>query len=255
MIRLDARGLTLRTGTRTLIHDINIEFAAGENWAILGANGSGKTTLLLALAGLRAADAGTVRLDQVPLQEVSRRERARQLGLLFQDAVSAFPSTVREQVLSGRHPHLGRWQEEGPDDFSACDAALAALGLQPLAARTLQTLSGGERRRVDVATLLAQDPPICLLDEPSNHLDPHHQLTLVQLAAQRATRANHLNLFVLHDVNLAARCCSHALLLRADGSHQHGRIQTVLSAQNLEAVYGCAMRELRAEGARFFHPA
>jgi len=255
MPRLEARALTLRRGSRTLLRDLDIEFSAGENWAILGANGSGKTTLLLTLAGLHAPETGEVRLDGRAIQDVPRRQRAQTLGVLFQDSESVFPSTVQELALTGRHPHLGRWQEEGADDLQRVKSALAAVGLQDFSTRSLTTLSGGEQRRAAFAALLTQDPSVCLLDEPANHLDPHHQLILLSLASARATRSGHLNLFVLHDVNLAARFCTHALLLMADGSHRHGTVSDMLTARNLQAVYGCAMRELTSEGQKFFFPA
>lgn len=255
MARLEARALTLRAGSRTLIRDLSVRFGAGENWAMLGANGSGKTTLLLTLAGLRPPEAGNVLLDGQPLTDIPRRQRAQTLGVLFQDSASAFPSTVQELVLTGRHPHLGRWQEESATDIAIAEAALTAVGLREFSPRLLATLSGGEQRRAAFAALLAQDPPIALLDELANHLDPHHQLNLLALAAARAARAQHLNLFVLHDVNLAARFCSHALLLRADGTHAQGTIQDMLTPKNLEGVYGCAMRELRDGEQRFFFPA
>jgi iron complex transport system ATP-binding protein len=255
MSRLTARALAVRRGSHTLIRNLDVEFCAGENWAILGANGSGKTTLLLTLAGLYAPETGEAQLDGQAIQSVPRRQRAQTLGVLFQHSESAFPSTVQELVLTGRHPHLGRWQEESADDLERVRAALAAVGLQDFSSRPLATLSGGEQRRAAFAALLAQDSPVCLLDEPANHLDPHHQLALLSLAAARAARPGHLNLFVLHDVNLAARFCTHALLLKADGTHAHGCITDMLTTDNLGAVYGCVLRELTSDRQKFFFPA
>ena len=111
--------------------------------------------------------------------------------------------------MTGRYPHLDRWQWEGAEDYRAAEAALEAVGLDGLARRPLTTLSGGERRRVEIAALLAQDAPICLLDEPINHLDLRHQVQVLDLLAERARRPGHLNLFVLHDVNLALRFGTH----------------------------------------------
>lgn len=252
--RLATRNLSLRAGDRWLVRDLSLELKAGENWAVLGANGSGKTTLLHALAGLRPAETGQVLLDDVEIHRVPRRERARCLGVLFQDIQPPLTSTVLETVLTGRHPYLSRWQSEGPDDRAIADAALATAGLTALATRTTDSLSGGERRRMELATLLTQDAPICLLDEPVNHLDPHYQIELLDLVSRRAQRAAHLNVMVLHDINLALRFCDHGLLLLADGETVHGPLDTIVDATLLARVYGCVMREVRAESIRLFVP-
>ncbi len=254
MPRLETRDLSLRIGNRVLLRNLSVAFEAGQSWAILGANGSGKTTLLLTLAGLRRADGGEVLLDGQALQDSARRGRAQKLGILFQEAPNAFPASVFETVLSGRHPHLGFWQPETALDRAAAHAALAAVGLADFTERSVATLSGGERRRVEVATLLAQDAPLCLLDEPVNHLDPRHQIALLRLVHARTQRTGHLNLLVLHDVNLALRFCSHGLLLLEDGSTRHGSLGEILDVATLEMIYGCAMREIRSDAGRLFFP-
>jgi iron complex transport system ATP-binding protein len=137
MPRLEANALTLTAGDKLLVRDLAVAFDAGQNWAILGANGSGKTTLLHTLAGLHRPAQGEVRRDGQPLTATAHRERARAIGLLFQDSSTLFPATVLETVLTGRHPHLGRWQSEGPADRDAAEAALAAVGLTDFAHRSL----------------------------------------------------------------------------------------------------------------------
>lgn len=252
--RLETLGLSLRAGRKRLVEDLTIGFEPGQNWAVLGANGSGKTTLLHTLAGLRDADRGEVRLDGVDIRQLASRRRAQQLGILFQDTPLPFPATTFETVLGGRHPHLGVWQHEGPADLEAARAALAAVGLAEFADRPVTTLSGGERRRLELATLLTQDPALCLLDEPANHLDPHYQMLLLRLVCTRAQRPGHLNVFVLHDVNLAMRFCSHGLLLCGDGRTLQGPLDAILDASSLASVYDCAMREIRLEDGRIFLP-
>jgi len=253
--RLSTTGLHLGIGEKLLVRDLSVEFAAGQNWAILGANGGGKTTLLHTLAGLRHVTSGAIQLDDAPMASWPRRERARHLGLLLQDSPSAFPAAVFDIVLSGRHPHLGRWQQEGEEDFRIAKAALADTGLAGCARRNLATLSGGERRRVEIAALLAQDAPINLLDEPVNHLDPRYQHQLLGDLCRRAERPGHLNLLVLHDINLAVRFCSHALLLLPGGETVHGPIDTVLNPATLECLYGCPMRTVGEGRGRLYAPA
>ena len=254
MPRLETRDLTLRIGHRLLLRGLSVAFEGGQNWAILGANGSGKTTLLQTLAGLRRADGGEVLLDGQAMPHIPRRVRARKLGILFQDTPNAFHASVFETVLSGRHPHHGFWQPETAADQELAHAALAAVELTDFAGRNIATLSGGERRRVEVATLLTQDAPLCLLDEPVNHLDPRHQTALLRLVCARTRLAGHLNLLVLHDVNLAVRFCSHGLLLLEDGSTRHGPLADILDTATLGMIYGCAMREIRSDAGRMFFP-
>jgi iron complex transport system ATP-binding protein len=164
--------------------------------------------------------------------------------VLFQDSDALFPASVRDIALSGRYPHIPPWGAETAADRAAADAALAAVGLEPLAARPVDSLSGGERRRAEIAALLAQDAPVCLLDEPTNHLDLRHQLAVMARFRERSARPGHLNLSVLHDVNLAHRYCSHGLMLFRDGSHCCGPMSEILSVETLVRAYGCAFERL-----------
>lgn len=251
---LHAQNLSLAVAGRTLVTGLSVELAAGQNWMILGANGSGKTTLLHALAGLRPPQAGNVSLDDSEIGQMAARRRARRIGVLFQDTPSEFPATVIETVLTGRYPWLDRWQWEGAEDYRKAETALAAVGLTGLEQRSLATLSGGERRRAEIAALLAQDAPICLLDEPITHLDLHHQVRLMELLAARGQRPGHLNVFVLHDINLAARFGTHGILLFEEGECRHGPLSEILTRPNLERLYHCGLREIRDGGRSWYLP-
>jgi iron complex transport system ATP-binding protein len=255
MSRLEVSGLGLTVNGRVLCRDLQLAFNAGENWAILGANGSGKTTLLHALAGLRAPDAGRVLLDGTDLTAMASRVLARQRGILFQDSDVSLGASVMETVLSGRHPYLAPWQWEDAADIRHAEQALTAMSMLACATRSVTTLSGGERRRVDIAALLAQDAPLCLLDEPLNHLDLRYQVQVLQLLRERAQRPGHLNITVMHDINLAQRYCSHGLLLTGDGSSRHGRLETLLDVALLEQIYGCPFTLIREDSRDFYIPA
>jgi iron complex transport system ATP-binding protein len=255
MIRLETQGLTLRAGERTLCEGLSVGLRASENWAVLGANGSGKTTLLHVLAGLQPPQAGEVLLDGTPIAGVATRERARRLALLFQDHEGGLAGNVLETVLTGRHPHLGALEWESAADREIARTALAAVGLTGFESRTLATLSGGERRRVDIAAVLTQDAPLGLYDEPTLHLDLRHQIGILAELAARAARPGHLNAFVLHDPYLALRFASHALLLFGDGSHCHGPLVEVLTQPNLERLYGVPLRAVQVGAQTLFLPA
>ncbi len=252
---LELRNVMLTVAGRTLCRDLNARLEPGQNWMILGANGSGKTTLLHVIAGLRPPDAGTVLLDGEPLATIPHRRRARRLGVLLQDYETGLPATALEVALTGRHPHLGRWQWEDETDRRLARAALASLDLDGFEARTLGTLSGGERRRVEIAALLAQDAPLCLLDEPTNHLDLQHQVRVLAQLTARAQRPGHLNVLVLHDVNLAARFGSHAILLYGDGPTRVGPLAEVFTRAHLERLYRCELRVVADGDRRWYLPA
>ncbi|MFZ2508519.1 MAG: ABC transporter ATP-binding protein [Steroidobacteraceae bacterium] len=249
--RLSAAGVDIEVGGRKLVRQLTFAARSGEFIALLGRNGVGKTLTLHTLAGLRAPAAGSVELDGRKLAAWSGGERARRLALLPQTAEDPFPSTVFETALIGRHPHLPFWQWEGAGDFRSANAALAAVGLAALAARDVATLSGGERRRLEIATLLSQDAAVCLLDEPTNHLDPLHRNEVLELFRARAS-AGGIVIAALHDATLAARHADYALLLHGDGRWQYGDARSTLNAQNLSALYQVPVEELSARGKRVF---
>ena len=254
MNRLSTKNLTLTAGGKRLINALDIDFEAGQNWALLGPNGSGKTTLLHCLAGLRPADGGKVLLDDQALDNISSRKRAQEIGIVFQHYDDAFPSNVFDTVMTGRYPHMNKslLAVETADDERIVLNALKQMELSELAHRALSSLSGGERRRVDIAILLTQQPNIRLLDEPCNHLDLRHQGSVMhQLTSTEQKKAGNrlTNIVALHDINQAANYCDHALLLYADGSTAHGTTSEVLNQSTLEELYECRLTEI-TEGKR-----
>ncbi len=248
---LAARALDVAAGGRTLVRALELEARGGEFVAMLGRNGVGKTLTLHTLAGLRAPAAGTVRLDGCELGAWPGASRARRLALLPQTVEDPFPASVFESALIGRHPHLPFWQWEGAEDHAAAGGALEAVGLAALRDRAVDSLSGGERRRLDIATLLAQDAAVCLLDEPINHLDPQHRNDVLALFRARAD-AGGLVIASLHDATLAARYADRVLLLHGDGRWQFGETGPTLSAENLSGLYGVAVEEIAHRGRRVF---
>ncbi len=252
-MKLNTRRLTIAAGERVLVRELDLALEAGQRWAILGPNGSGKTTLLHTLAGLRPPRAGAVELDGQPLDALERREIARRLGLMPQDTPDPFPATVLETALIGRHPHLSRWQWEGPADRQMALAALETVGLAGCAHRSVSSLSGGERRRLAFATLLVQDPPLLLLDEPTNHLDFPHQHAVLERLSRLAADGRGVAMS-LHDVNLARRYCSHALLLHGDGRCEQGTIDAMLTSVKLEQLYGMPFRHMTFEDGQCLVP-
>lgn len=254
MSLLQTDHLDLDIGGRRLVSGLNLAVEAGQCWAILGPNGSGKTSLLHCLARLRPPSAGRILLDGRALETHPRKQLARRLGLMPQDNNDPFPMQVREAALLGRYPHLGGWQWEGRAERERIDRLLDELDLLGLAERNIQTLSGGERRRLAFATLLAQDPAVLLLDEPTNHLDLRRQLDVLQRVRRRAVRAGKAALLVLHDINLAARFCDHALLLMPDGDCLQGPVAELFTDATLSRLYSWPMLSAEVGKGRVWLP-
>jgi iron complex transport system ATP-binding protein len=250
---LSARALAVTIAGHQVCSGLDLAVAPGECWAILGRNGAGKTTLLHTLAGLRAPAAGAIELLGRPLAGLALREVARLRGVLPQDDSDAFPATVLETVLVGRHPHLSRWQWEGADDIRIAREALTATDMTGTEARDVRTLSGGERRRVALAALLAQQPRLFLLDEPSSHLDLSHQLALLDRLVAAVRAEDRALVMVVHDVNLALRYCDHALLL-SGGEAFAGPAQALLTPERLSGLYGVPLRALAGPRGNVFAP-
>ena len=233
------------------MRDLAFALPTGSLTCILGRNGTGKTLTLHTLAGLRESATGTIKLLDQEVSAVARRERARQLGFVPQDTDDPFPSSVIETVMVGRHPHIGFWAWESETDFAIARAALASVGLSGWDERSVQTLSGGERRRLAIASLLAQEPQVFLPDEPTNHLDPHHQLDVMRLLQTKANNGRTV-LMSLHDIGLAARFADYVLLLYGNGEWYFGEAASALTAQTISRLYDSPMRELKWDGGRTF---
>ena len=248
---LEARRVSVWAGARKLVEALDLALAAGEFTAILGRNGSGKTLTLHTLAGLRAPQEGAVWFDAMPLDNMKRRHLAQFIGLLMQDLEESFVTTALESVLIGRHPHLKTWQWESAADEQIARDALARVNMQDFASRTTDGLSGGERRRVAIASLLAQSPEVFLLDEPTNHLDPHHQVAVMELFRQQAD-AGRTVVATLHDPTMAARFADRVVLLFGDGRWTSGPTRETLTAESLSKLYLTPMIEIAGEGRRAF---
>jgi len=251
---LECRGLAVRVPGRELLRDLEIVVRPGTMLAVLGRNGAGKSSLLQVLGGLAAPASGGVCLDGIALADWPRRALARRLGLLPQAVEDPFPGSALQTALVGRHPHLNFWQWEGDTDRAVALDCLAAMDLAGLEARDVATLSGGERRRLAIAAVLAQDPRVFLLDEPIQQLDPQHQLGVLRRFRGLADAGRSVVLS-LHDAGLAARFADEALMLYGDGRWLHGPVDAVLDARTVGGLYGIDVRELRWNEGRTFVPA
>ncbi|MEO8296519.1 MAG: ABC transporter ATP-binding protein [Burkholderiales bacterium] len=245
--------LTVKVGERVLVAALDLVVQPGQFWCLLGPNGAGKTLLLHTLAGARAPGQGAVAVAGRALAEWPPAALARQRGLLPQQLHDAFSASVLDVVLQGRHPHLARWAWEGEAEQALARQALARVGLAGFEARDVLTLSGGERQRVALATLLVQDPPLVLLDEPLAHLDLAHQLEVAALLAAEVHERGRAVVMSVHDLSLAQRVGTHALLL-GQGEAWAGPIDAVMREDTLSRVFAHALQRHLIDGRVWWLP-
>jgi iron complex transport system ATP-binding protein len=244
-VTLSAQRITLRRGARTLLADFTHTFYPGETWSIAGPNGAGKTTLLATLAGLLPPAAGHIEIDGLRVTDWPPVHLAQRRALMPQSAHDAFSASVLDVVLLNRFPHLSGWGWERAEDRAAARDALAQLGLAEFAARDVLSLSGGERQRVALAAALCQNAPLLLLDEPLAHLDLHHQIGCLEALAAWSREAGRTMLFSCHDLNLARRFATHALLLDGNGAAHAGPVRDVLTPALASRAFGYPLTLIR----------
>ncbi len=251
---IECMNLQLVIGNRVLYNDINLSLSPGQVWAVLGLNGAGKTTLLHTLAGIHPAGAGQIRINDKLIEDWTRIELAQQVGLLLQTQQDPFPGKVIEHVLIGRHPHLSAMQWESEQDIQLAQQALTQVGLNGFENRSLQTLSGGEYQRMLIAMVLVQQPQCFLLDEPVNHLDWQHQHQILNRLVSLAKAQSNSILMALHDVNLAARYCSHCIMLFDNGQIEMGKTDELLDHDRLEQLYHTPISAIDGPHGQIFIP-
>lgn len=220
------------------LRDISVSIRHGSLVGLLGPNGCGKTTLLKLLSGVLHPDHGSISLADRPLRAMARRDVARHIAVVPQETHPAFEFTAMEMVLMGRHPHLGAFQLEGPEDLTIAHEALAATGTAHLAHRLYMTLSGGEKQRVVIASALAQSPQVLLLDEPTASLDLGYQFEIASLLRRLNRERSVTMVLATHDLNLAASLCDTLVLLREGRVLADGRTRDVLTPAIVQQLYG-----------------
>ncbi|RFU82204.1 ABC transporter ATP-binding protein [Streptomyces triticagri] len=226
--------LTRRTDGRLILDGVGLRPVPGGITGLIGPNGSGKTTLLRLLSGVLPATSGVVTLDGEPLTAIKRREIARRVAVVEQQADTQVELTATDVVRLGRVPHRRVWAPPTARDEEAVREALARTRLSDRAHQPWHTLSGGERQRVQIARALAQQPGELLLDEPTNHLDIQHQLELLDLL----TGLGPTTYIALHDLNLAAAYCDRVVVLDQGRVVTAGPPGEVLTEQLIADVYG-----------------
>ena len=253
-MKIAAESIGFRIGPHVLLDGVTLDVPDGSMVGLVGANGSGKSTLLRLLYRSLKPQTGTAWLDEMPLWELDQRRAAQLLGAVPQDQPSEFDLTVNDLVQLGRLPHQHMMAHTSMKDEQIVAEALELTGVTHLRHRPLKALSGGERQRAIVARALAQQPQVLLLDEPTNSLDVRYQHELLQLL--RDLRLT--SLIALHDLNLAAAYCDHAIGLNSGSVVASWPVLDVLVPEVIEPAFGigASLIEHPVSGRRqlVFHP-
>ncbi len=234
---LKVQDVGVRYGNRDIVQHINFEVNEGEWLMIVGPNGAGKSTLINAIA--QGTDyEGHIFFNQKDVSKMRQSQIALCMGVLLQNHHVGYSFTVEEVVNLGRYAHShGIFSAPGEEDLSQVEYALQLTGMSELRKQSILTLSGGELQRTFLAQLLAQNPPLLILDEPANHLDLIYQKQVFELISKWVKQAGRSVISVVHDLSLAKAYGTHALLMDKGMSVAYGEVTQVLNRDNLHTVY------------------
>ena len=211
MSLVEIKNLTKRFGDNLIWENINENIEKGDVIVIVGNSGCGKTTFLRSLSKVLKPEDGVVYIDGKTVSSYDAKTFAKTLGCVSQETETGFEFTVKDIVLMGRHPHIGRLTPLKAEDYAIAEEAMQFTNVLSFKDRLVTELSGGERQRVLIAKTLAQQPKILLLDEPTNHLDVCHQIEILQLIRSLTPKITVIG--VLHDLNLASYFCDRIVLM------------------------------------------
>lgn len=227
--------LHVALGGKDVLRGLSVRIPDGAMVGLVGPNGSGKTTFLRTIAGLLPYR-GSVVFDDREIIEWPRRDLARRLAFVRQFQSLPFDFSVEELVLLGRTPHKGWLEPYDETDLSRVESSLSDLEVLKFRNRSVQEVSGGELQRVLLAQALVQETDVLLLDEPTAHLDVHHQFSFLA-AVRRQTRNRRAIIAVFHDLELAARFADYLIVLNEGKCAMAGAPREVFTPDLLDAVF------------------
>ncbi len=235
------RGLSVELEGTPILPGIDLIVEQGSWTSVIGPNGSGKTTLLRAVAGL-VHFSGEVLVAGAQLDSINRKELAKIIAYVPQHPV--FPSEMRVQdyALLGRTPYIAYLGTESRSDLRLVARVLEQVGLEPLARRTLGSLSGGELQRAILARALAQEARVLLLDEPTTGMDIGHQQQTLELVDSLRAKRDLTVISAIHDLTMAGRFSERLLLIDSGRACALGPPHTVLTEELLGEHYGAPVK-------------
>ena len=235
---LQGEHITVRYGSFTVVEDLSFHLEEGQWLMLAGPNGAGKSTLIETIAQ-GAPYTGSIRWKGEDIRSLKPSELARKIGILAQKNNVGYAYTVEEVVGLGRYAYKsGLFSGRDDDGKAEVEKALEITGLSELRHASMLTLSGGEMQRVFLAQVFAQNPQVLILDEPANHLDLKYQQHIFSLIREWLKKPGRAVLSVVHDLSLARRYGTHAVLLDHGKTVSQGLIADVMTPENLKQVYG-----------------
>lgn len=234
---LKVKGVSFSLNGKKILQNIDFTLSTGDFIGIVGPNGAGKTTLLRLISGVIHPDEGEILIEGKNTKTLNYRKLASKVAVVPQNTFINFPFTVFEIVLMGRTPYLGRFEQEKKEDLEKAKECMNLTGIWHLRERKVTEISGGELQRAVIAQALAQDTPLLLLDEPTAHLDVNHELEVISLISRLNKEKGKAVILVSHDLNLAARYCERLILLKEGKIFAQGKVEKVLTAENIRSVY------------------
>lgn len=231
-----------------ILDQVSIDLNSGRFYGLLGPNGAGKTSFVRQLLKLQTPTCGTIEFDDEDMKNINRRNIATKLAFLPQNINGNVEFTVEEIVTMGREPYRKALAPLTSQDKEIIHEAMELADCLKFKDKSIRLLSGGERQRVMIARTIAQDTPWIILDEPVSNLDIPHQVKLMQLLNRLRIEKRKTIVAILHDINLAATFCSHIILMKDGNVVVNGGVQEVLTADNLERLYGMEFEILDVKG-------
>lgn len=221
---------------KAVVNQVSLRFVPGAINVVVGPNGCGKSTLLRMAAGLLPPMSGELLLDGQPFSAIGRKGLARRMAYLPQSR-NIPDITAKKLVLHGCFPHLGYPRRYREEDMAIAEGALSRMGIAHLAEKPMDTLSGGERQKVYIAMMLAQDGDVLFLDEPTTYLDIGHQIEMMDILSSLQDAGKTL-VVVLHDLNLALRYASRIFVMQAGRLLYEGDPEALFASGLIESVFG-----------------
>jgi len=224
--------------TTPVLKDLSISIREQDFIGLIGPNGSGKSTLLKIMGALLKPDSGSIQFKESLLSKINKKLFAQSVSWIPQDHPMVFPFKVSEIVLMGRHPYLSPLSFESEEDFEISRNAMETTMTSQFADRYFNEISGGEKQRVMIASALAQNPEMMLLDEPTAALDLKYQIQILSILKNLNARHKMTLIMAMHDLNLASSFCNRLILLNEGKIVRDGTPEQVLEKNILEQVYG-----------------